>query len=421
MNNNHSYVNLSYKKRWISSILKAAISEHSIIVLIGARQVGKSTLLKNETPFKDWNYKNLDDYDTLYQAEQNPESLWTGEKRIVLDEVQKSKKLLPSVKLAIDSYCKECRFILSGSANILLMKSISESLAGRAVYFNLLPMTIGEITGKPPSNTLRKLFLGEVENLTYNENNIQIKDGFSLKHIIWKGFMPPLLRFTTDTAILEWWEGFITTYLERDLRQLSQIESLPDFRRLMGAIAIRCGKILNQTEVSRDTGIPQPTAHRYLNLLETSFMIERIPPYFVNRTKRLIKSPKLLFLDSGLASFLSGYFTPDSLFSSREAGGIFETVVFMHLKALSQLITPRPMIFHWRTVTGKEVDFVLSWGNKLIAVEAKLTEKPKYGDISNLRLFMEEYPETSAGILVHMGNEIKLMDKRIVAIPWWQL
>ena len=297
------------------------------------------------------------------------------------------------------------------------MKKVSESLAGRAVYFNLLPLTIGEIHNRLPSNLLSDLFSGkviengEIENCTVK----------NLKHIMWKGFMPALLKFKTDTPIIEWWEGYVTTYLERDLRQLSQVDSLSDFRRLLKALALRCGTIINQTEISRDTGIPQPTIHRYLNLLETSFIIERIPAFYVNRAKRLIKSPKLLFLDPGLASYLSGYFEPESLMASKAAGGFFETLVYLHLKALSQLLTPRPGIFYWKTTTGKEVDFVLNMGQKILPIEVKLTDKPKYADIQNLTLFMEEYPETKTGILIYTGDEVKLMHDKIIALPWYCL
>jgi len=176
VDDNHSGYELNYKKRWISIILQNAIKEHPIVVLTGARQVGKSTLLQNESPFKSWNYQSLDDFDILEQAEQNPEALWAGEKRIVLDEVQKSVKLLSAVKIAVDTYCKDCRFVLSGSANLLLMKKVSESLAGRAVYFNLLPLTMGEINSKPPNNILKYLFQKKINNITDNKNMLQNQD-----------------------------------------------------------------------------------------------------------------------------------------------------------------------------------------------------------------------------------------------------
>jgi len=416
MNDNHSSIELKYKPRWITSLLRDAVKDHPIVVLTGARQVGKSTLLQQEPPFSNWRYTSLDDFDALAQSRADPTSIWAGTNRLVLDEVQKTTSLLDAVKAAVDSNYNKYRFILSGSANILLMKKISESLAGRAIYFTLYPMTTGEMNNLAPTNLLEILFEGELPKAERIESPLAAP--FPL---MWKGFMPSLMQLETAAAPLRWWESYVRTYLERDLRQLSQIDSLPDFRRLMAALALRCGQILNQTEVSRDIGISQPTVHRYINLLETTCLVERLPAYAINRTKRLIKSPKVMWSDPGLVSFLAGHYDSESLRSSREAGGIFESLVYLHLNALAQLLAPKPRIFYWRTTTGKEVDFVLEWGRKLLAVEVKLSNKPKFSDTETLRLFMDEYPETSACILVHAGDEVKVMHEKIVAIPWFLL
>jgi len=396
--------------------LRDAVEDHPIIVLSGARQVGKSTLLLQEQPFSKWRYINMDDFDALAQARSDPASLWAGADRIVIDEVQKSVNLLNAVKITVDSHPDRYRFVLSGSANILLMKKVSETLAGRAVYFTLNPLTIGEMNNLPPSNLLADLFQGKLPE----EGYIPPKTTAPLP-LMWKGFMPPLMHLQTSAAVLRWWEGYVRTYLERDLRQLSQIDSLPDFQRLMVALALRCGNVLNQTELSRDINISQPTVHRYINLLETTCLIQRLPAFAVNRTKRLIKSPKVIWIDPGLASFLAGHYDPESLAASREAGGIFESLVYLHLNTLAQLMVPKARLFYWRTVTGKEVDLVLEWGRRLLAVEVKLSDRPKFSDVETLRLFLDEYPETSACLLVYTGEEVKIMHEKIVAIPWFLL
>jgi len=413
MNDNHSQSELNYKARWIVPMLRAAVKEHPVVVLTGARQVGKSTLLQRESPFSLWQYSSLDDFEILDLTQKDPQSIWAGSDNIILDEVQKCTNLLNAVKIAVDSHKGKYHFLLSGSANLILMKQVSESLAGRAVYFTLYPMTLGELSKSPPPDILKLLFEGK-----FNILKSKKPSDANPYDLMWKGFMPALISYSSPAPVLRWWDGYISTYLERDLRQLSQIESLVDFRRLMIALALRCGQMLNQTEVARDIGISQPTIHRYLNLLETTCLIDRLPAFFVNRTKRLIKSPKIMFVDSGLASFLSGHYESESLVSSREAGGIFESMIYLHLKSLSQQLTPNPRIYYWRTVTGKEVDFVIEWGQKLLALEVKLSDKPKYSDIENLKLFLHEYPETAAGILIHTGNEIKVMHKKIIAIPW---
>lgn len=175
---------------------------------------------------------------------------------------------------------------------------------------------------------------------------------------------------------------------------------------------------LNQTEIARDAGISQSTVHRYINLIETSCLAERLPAFHVNRTKRLIKASKFYWLDSGLAAFLAGFHDLASVRSAREAGSLFETFILQHLRVQSDLLIPKARVYYWRTVNGKEVDFVIEHGRKLLAVEVKLTSAPRYADIEGLKLFMEEYPETSCGLLVYNGNEIRRMDERIVAVPW---
>jgi len=416
MNDNHSTLELEYKPRWLASLLRDAVKDHPVIVLSGARQVGKSTLLLQEPPFSKWRYISMDDFDALAQAKSDPASLWAGVDSIVIDEVQKSTNLLNAVKIAVDSHPDKYRFVLSGSANILLMKKVSETLAGRAVYFSLNPLTIGEMDNLPPSNLLTDLFQGKLPE----EKHVPSAPTTPLP-LMRKGFMPSLMHQQTSAAVLRWWEGYVRTYLERDLRQLSQIDSLPDFQRLMVALALRCGRVLNQTEISRDINISQPTVHRYINLLETTCLIQRLPAFAVNRTKRLIKSPKVVWIDPGLVSFLAGYYDPESLAASREAGGIFESLVYLHLSTLAQLMVPQARLFYWRTVTGKEVDFILEWGRKLLAVEVKLSDKPKFSDVETLRLFLDEYPETSACLLVYAGDEVKIMHEKIVAVPWFLL
>ncbi len=410
----HSSSEAIYIKRWISKHLHDAVKNHSVIVLTGARQVGKSTLIKNEFDPGHWKYLTLDDYDLLYQADNDPVSLWANSTQIIIDEVQKAPKLFSSIKTAVDNNPDKYTFILSGSSNLLLMKGISESLAGRAAYFTLNPMTIGELNGIEYKNILTDIFNGSLPK--EKVLNIKIQNTLDL---LWKGYMPALIGIKNKDQILKWIEGYVTTYLERDLRQLSQVESLPDFRRLMNAAALRCGQILNQTNISNEIRISQSTVFRYINLLETTYLLEKLPAYSINRSKRLIKSPKIMWLDPGLASFLCGHYSTESLKDSRELGGIFESLMYLHLKTLSQLIIPRPHIFYWRTTDGKEVAFVIEWGKKLIAVEVKISNEIRYSDTNNLRLFLNEYPETVLGIIAYNGQEVKYFHEKIIAVPWY--
>lgn len=417
MNENHSGKEWIYRPRWTAEALRTALRDHPVVILTGARQVGKSTLLREEKPFSKWRYVSLDDFDALQQAEENPAPLWAGTDSVVVDEVQRSPRLLSAVKRAVDERHRKIRFVLSGSANLLLMQQTSETLAGRAIYWTLLPMTWRERNGEPPLGTLRELLEGRFPR----EGETREKEAISVFDRMLEGFMPPLLSLTGKKAFVAWWEGYVTTYLERDLRQLSQIESLSDFRLVMQALALRSGHMLNQTEVSRDTRVSQPTVHRYTNLMEASCLLNRLPVYSRNRTKRLMKTPKVYWTDPGLACYLSGLNEVKDLERSREAGGIFETLVLLHLQAAAQLLVPRPRISYWRTVGGKEVDFVVEQGRHVLAVEAKLATTPRYEDTRGLLAFLEEYPETRAGIVVHTGSEIKRLHEKIIALPWYLL
>jgi uncharacterized protein len=415
MNNTYSPPE-HYYKRWLTPLLRDALNDASILVLTGARQVGKSTLLLQEEPFCNFRFLTLDDYSTLEQAKQDPASLFTGADRIVIDEVQRAPNLLLAVKQAVDQNPSRHQFVLSGSANLLLMKQVSESLAGRAVYFELNPMTLGEINQVQAPKLIMDLLNG-----IWPEEGKVMEALPSLAPLLLRGLMPSLLRLNHALSWTRWWDGYVTTYLERDLRQLSQIDSLLDFRRLMMLLALRSGQILNQSELARDGDLSQPTAHRYINLMETSYLFRRLPPFTSNRSLRLVKSPKAFWHDPGLVSYLSGYYEENELQESREYGQIFETFIFHHLQVISQLLTPKARLFYWRMRTGQEVDFILQHGRTILPIEVKLTSKPGFDDARHVRLFMEHYQNAVAGLVITCGQEVVRLGSKIMAVPWSML
>jgi predicted AAA+ superfamily ATPase len=412
MNNFYSQPE-SYYRRWLTPVLQTAVSDHPIVVLTGARQVGKSTLLQNAAPFRDWRFRTMDDFDALQQARQNPEALWAGANRIVLDEVQKAPELLPAIKRAVDEHPGHYSFALSGSANLLLMRRVSESLAGRAVYFVLLPMTLGEYGQLPPPNLLDNLLNGD-----FPAEASLPQAPPDVVPLLLRGMMPALLPLTTPQAWTRWWDGYVATYLERDLRQISRIDTLVDFRQVMALLALRTGNLLNQSEIARDAAVSQPTVHRYLNLLETTHLFTRLPAYTRSHTTRLLKSPKAMWADPGLAIFLSGYYQEEALRGARELGGFFESFIFLHLRMLAELMLPPARLYFWRTRQGAEVDFVLEYGRRLLAIEVKRTRSPRYRDAAGLQAFLSDYPEASGGVLLHSGQEIRRLDEKITAVPW---
>jgi predicted AAA+ superfamily ATPase len=197
-------------------------------------------------------------------------------------------------------------------------------------------MTSGEAKRQPMPTILQELFAGK-----FPSDGVISGITPYLGSTLLRGSMPALLHISNPTAWVEWWEGYVATYLERDLRQISQIDALSDFRRMMQLLALRTGLLLNQSGVARDAKISQPTIHRYVNLLEGTYLLQNLPAFTASRTTRLLKSPNVQWADPGLAVFLAGYFDEDALSSARELGGFFETFVLHHLRVLANLMTPR--------------------------------------------------------------------------------
>jgi len=380
-----------------------------VIILTGARQTGKSTLITNEVPFSSWRYLSFDDLDVLGMAKRSPQTLLSVKKNTVIDEVQKAPEVLTAIKYIIDKDRKR-RFIISGSANLLLMKRVTETLAGRSSYFMLLPFSLKEWHEEKP-NLVFKLFKG------YLPKEKRFKAVSPLKYIF-QGFLPPVLRLDKTDQIATWWEGYVKTYLERDLRDLTAVSSLSDFKRIMEICAIKSGSILNEMDIARSCGMSQSTVHRYINLLEASHLYIRLRPFTKSKIRRIIKSPKGYFLDPGLATYLAGFRGPDEI-PPDLVGYLFETLILLHLQIYATLLSGN--VYYWRTWGGKEkeVDFILEANQKLIAVEVKLGQKVSYNDIQHLQFFIDNNKNNVvAGIVAYTGDELTYLTKNIFALPW---
>jgi uncharacterized protein len=228
------------------------------------------------------------------------------------------------------------------------------------------------------------------------------------------GYPTPALEMETADERRIWFEGYVRTYLERDLQDLASISALPDFRRLMRAACLRLGQLVNQTELGRDVALPQPTVQRYLNLLEISYQLVRVPAYAVIRTKRLINSPKLYWGDVGLVMHLGGVTEP--------SGAHLENLVLHDLLSWRDAQIERPEILYWRTATGEEVDFVIESQGRLLPIEVKATERPRLSDAAHLRSFRREYGGSARpGLLLHTGDVLEWLTDDVLAAPWWRV
>jgi uncharacterized protein len=397
--------------RHLRQALAGRLEAMPAVVVTGARQTGKSTLVQG-LAHPGRRYLSLDDLDVLDLAGRDPGALLEGPGPVTLDEVQREPSVLAAVKRAIDRRRRAGQFLLTGSANLLLMRRVSESLAGRASYLTLWPMTRREQRGMGRCGLWEDLLNAEESRwltLLRGEDSAA-EDWRALARR--GGFPTPAIHMKNQTDRTVWFEGYVRTYLERDLQTLSSISALPDFRRLMRAACLRLGQLINQTDLARDVALPQPTVYRYLNLLETSFILVRVPAYAVNRTKRLIKTPKLFWGDTGLALHLAGLTEP--------AGAHLENVVLNDLLCWRDARTEHAEILYWRTTTGEEVDFVIEAGGRLLPIEVKSTSRPHLADATTLRTFRAEYGKTARpGLLLHTGTTFEWLTPDVLAAPWW--
>ncbi len=402
--------------RAAARVLDRALGVMPVVVLLGARQTGKTTLVKAHPELAHRSYLTLDDLAVRLQAEADPEALVARAPALVLDEVQRAGDLLIAIKRAVDRDRprRPGRFVLTGSANLLMLERMGESLAGRAVYVTLWPLTQGELTGQGRTGLWSELLAVPVVQwpgvLTPNP-----RAPADWREAVRRGGMPvPAHELSTPEQRTLWFSGYLQTYLERDLPNLRAVENLGDFRRLAQAACLRIGSLLNQAELGRDVGLAQPQVHRFLNVLEASFLALRLPAYAVNRTKRLIKAPKLYWGDTAFALYLSGETEP--------RGAHLENLVLLDLLAWRELETPRPEILYWRTAGGVEVDFVIETPKRLLPIEVKTAIRAVPADARGLESFLDEYKgKCDGGLLLYGGDEVFPLTRRVLAAPWWRV
>lgn len=401
---------VDYLPRAIESVLKARLGAFPVVVVTGARQTGKSTLVRKIAP--DRTYLTLDDLDVLDQAHNAPEQLVARGSHLTLDEVQRAPGLLLAIKRAVDEDRVPGRFLLTGSANLELMASVSETLAGRAVYVTLWPMTRGELGGRGSVGRWDVFLDHDQEDWLRVLGASPEEPAGSWQELAMRGGYPdPATTLVSDDARAAWFEGYLRTYLERDLQRLASIDNLVGFQRLIRAAALRVGNLVNQADIARDVGVPPTTAQRYLHLLEVSYQLLRVEAYSVNRTKRLVKGPKLYWSDTGLALHLSAEESP--------RGAHLENLVINDLIAWRETRTHRPNVLFWRTSKGAEVDVVVETPRALLPIEIKTAPRVRTEDARHLATFLDEYPDRArAGVILYAGADTYWLNDRVMAVPW---
>jgi predicted AAA+ superfamily ATPase len=400
------------RPRWFRRNLQTALRVLPVTVLTGARQTGKTTLTRAIEPARA--YFTLDDVGVLDQAERNPDSL-LATRPVILDEVQRAPQILLAVKRAVDTLRRAGDFILTGSANLLLMKHVADTLAGRAIYLELRPFCPTEwLERKDALLPLDRLFAPDFDWREWPD-----EPGDWPTWLLRGGF-PPALQIASETDRGLWFAAYVQTYLERDLRQLSAVSSLPDFQRVMMLAAQRTGKLLNQADLARDAALSHPTTHRYLNLLETGCLVTRIRPVATNPSAALVKAPKLLWTDCGLAAWLAGIKSSADATQRLDAGFWLEQTLFQTLDTWRALDSQRRKLHFWRDRAGHEVDFILEEAGKLVALEIKAGSLVTTGDLIGIRAFRDALKRKTSlvrGVVLHSGKS-RPLDADDIALPW---
>lgn len=402
-----------YQRFVLNNILEA-LADTPVIFLRGARQTGKSTLVQMiaNGPYPA-RYVTLDNAGILSAAGADPTGFIAGiEKPVVIDEAQRIPELLLSIKEDVDRHRQPGRYILTGSADILTVPKVSDALVGRMELMTLWPLSIAEIKGHKDN-------LVDAFYSPYFHRHLYQNPTFDLNASMIAGGFPEPLQRTSHRRRLAWFDSYISTILDRDIRNLAHIQDLAAVPRLLKLLASRLATLHNQSEVSRSTGIPNSTLSRYMALLKTIFLVQDLPAWSSNLGKRLVKSPKLLMVDTGLACSLMGI-DEDGLRQGGEVvGRIFENFVALELFKHASWSDKPVRLYHFRSQLGQEVDIVIEDNRGyIIGIEVKLSATPSPKDFSGLKILQAHLREKFVrGVLVYTGNDVIPFGKNLHAVP----
>ena len=395
------------KKRTLESTLKIALKTFPVVLLNGARQVGKSTLALDN--FK--NYLTFDDGELRLNAKENPKGFLKNlELPICLDEIQKVPTILEYIKMHIDSNRVNGNFLLTGSSNVLDHKDSKDTLAGRLCELRLHPLSSKEKNDKPNENVIEKLLNRDLK-LAKKDYSDEI-----INHIIDGGY-PEILELEGLSKDL-WFKSYIATYIERDARDLADIRDIDSFIKFVNILATRSGTILNKSSLSNDIGIKDITTDNYLSIINRIYQATLLRPYFINIGKTFVKSPKVFFNDTGVLCSLLRINSKKQLLNSPYSGQIFETYVFCELQKHLSYLQKSSQMFHYRTNDKKEIDFIIEIDNEILAIEIKQSSNVKKDDFKHIIDLQNKIDKKCLGIVFYNGDMVVEFSDDLVAIPF---
>jgi predicted AAA+ superfamily ATPase len=412
------------RQRHITSLLLRSLESFPAVLVNGARQVGKSTLIQQ---LKDsgivQEYITLDDLSTLEVARTNPEGLISRfTQSVAIDEIQRAPELLIAIKKSIDSNRKPGRFLLTGSANILSLPAVTESLAGRMDIITLEGLSVGELLNKPAASSFVEDLFSGLDNQDLMEKwqqDLQSKPKISTKELaelIFYGGFPEIALKKDPYFATRWFSAYQTAYVERDVRDLNRLLDVVSFGKLFRLVGLQSGSLMNVKNLCTEVGLDQRTVARYLEILEITFQVHQLQPWFSNIRKRLIKTPKVYMNDSGQMTYLAGIGQPDLLLDHHQWGHLAETWAWSEIRKLLHLSSGIQSFFY-RTHLGKEVDFVLTKGSTIWGIECKATETLTHQHSAGLEDMQATLGPKARGVILYLGDTILPFSENLIAVP----
>ena len=397
-----------YIKRTSEDIIKKLSKQFKVVLVTGARQVGKSTLLKHCDENR--NYVSLDDLSERELAINEPKLfLETHKAPLIIDEIQYAPELLSYIKLIVDKSDKKGQYWLTGSQQFHLMKNVSESLAGRVGILDLMGLSLAELS-QTPNNEPFFPDLEYIEERRENHKNYSTSDIFK---IIYNGSFPALNNQDEFQDRNAFYSAYIRTYIERDIRDLSSISNEMKFLNFIRVVAARTGQVLKYSELANAVDISEPTAKTWLSVLVSSNIVYLLEPYYRNITKRMTKMPKIYFLDTGLCSYLTGWSSPEVIEKGAMNGAFFETFVVSEILKSYRHNGERPLIYWYRDTQQKEIDLLIERDGKLHPIEIKLTSNPNKSMLKHFKVLDNQ---GYGGLICMRESDIPLTED-VSAIP----
>ncbi len=400
-------------ERNIKTALNRLSKSFPVVLVTGARQTGKSTLLKNY--INNTKYLSFDDPQNILSAKEDPNLFMSiNSETSIFDEIQYIPELFPYIKIAVDSNRKPGMFFLTGSQQFSMMKNVSESLAGRVGILTLLPFSQRELN----TDSTIEPFIPTQEYLLARKktSSKNTKTPFQIWTQIQQGMYPEICNGNVTPQ--DFFGSYIKTYIERDIRLLSQVADEMQFIQFIAVAASRTGQLVNYADMARTVGIDPNTAKRWLSILVTSGIVYLLQPYFGNIEKRIVKTPKLYFIDTGLAAYLTKWSTPEVLMTGAMSGNFFETFVVSEIIKSFTNAGIEPPLYFYRDKDGVEIDLLIEQNGTIYPVEIKATSTPKKDDTKNFHtLFHIKDKKIEKGTVICNSNDIGIVSKDALSFP----